>query len=47
MSAYLTLEPDTAGRLENDTKEDELISTISLVFYYNLEADDMPQELII
>jgi hypothetical protein len=47
MSAYLTLEADTAGRLENDTKEDELMSAISLVFHYNLGEDDIPRELIV
>jgi hypothetical protein len=46
MSAYLTLEPDTTGRLENDTKEEELMSDISRVSHYNLGEDDIPRELI-
>jgi hypothetical protein len=46
MSAYLTLEADTTGRLENDTKEEELMSDISRVSHYNLGEDDIPRELI-
>jgi hypothetical protein len=47
MSAYLTLEADTAGRLKNDTKEDELMSDISRVSHNNLGEDDIPREPII
>jgi hypothetical protein len=47
MSAYLTSEADTAGRLENDTKEDMLMSNISSAIHYNLREDDIPRELIV
>jgi hypothetical protein len=46
MSAYLTLEADTTARLENDTKEEELMPGISRVSHYNLGEDDIPRELI-